>query len=95
MEIANTIENRIENCEEMTHMESKAVKGAKDGITEDYYAAKKKVRLEFDRAKAKLSKMQHRAEGYITRNPKKATAIAVGLGAAIGAAVTSYWKRAK
>ena len=72
-------------------MKSKTIKG----IKEDYSAAKKQVKSEFSKAKAKISEVQQHAEGYITRNPKKATAIAVGLGAAIGAAITAYWMKEK
>ena len=72
-------------------MESKTVKGMK----EDFNAAKMQVRSEFEKAKTKIDKVQHRAEGYITRNPKRATAIAAGMGAAIGAAITAYWMKEK
>lgn len=75
----------------MIHMKSKTVKGMK----EDFNAAKMQVRSEFEKAKAKIDKVQHRAEGYITRNPKRATAIAVGLGAVIGAAITAYLMKDK
>lgn len=67
-------------------MESKAVKG----IGEDFNTAKKQVISEFDKAKARISEAQQHAESYIAENPKKATAIAVGVGAAIGAAITAY-----
>lgn len=72
-------------------MESQTVKG----IEKDFNATKKQVRSEFDKAKAKISEAQHHAEDYIAKNPKKAAAIAVGLGAAIGAAITAYWIKEK
>lgn len=72
-------------------MKSKTVSGLK----EDFNTTKKQVRSEFEKAKAKMSAAQHRAEGYITRNPKRATAIAVGLGAVIGAAITTYLMKEK
>jgi len=67
-------------------MESQTLKG----IGEDFDTAKKQVISEFDKAKAKVSEAQQHAESYIAENPKKAAAIAVGVGAAIGAAVTAY-----
>ncbi len=72
-------------------MKSKMTKG----VNENFNATKKRVRHEFDKAKAKISAVQHRAENYIVRNPKRATAIAVGLGTAIGAAITAYWMKEK
>lgn len=72
-------------------MKSKTMKG----IEGDFNTAKKKVKFEFGKAKAKLSEVQDHAESYIAKNPKRATAIAVGVGAAIGAAVTAYWMRDK
>ncbi len=75
----------------MINMTSKAVKG----IKEDLNAAKKQVRSEFDKAKAKISKAQHYAERCISTNPKRATAIAAGFGAVIGAAITAYLMKKK
>ncbi len=72
-------------------MESHAVKG----IGEDFNAVKKEIVSEFDKAKAKITEAQNHAESYIAENPKKATAIAVGVGAAIGAAVTAYLMKEK
>ena len=65
-------------------MESKTVNGLRD----DFDAVKSQVVSEFDKAKEKIMEAQLKAEGYITRNPKKATAIAIGIGTAIGAAIT-------
>jgi len=72
-------------------MKSKTVKG----IGEDYSAVKKQVKSEFAKAKEKISEAQKHAESYIAGNPKKAAAIAVGVGAAIGAAVTAYLMKEK
>jgi len=72
-------------------MESHTVKG----IGEDFNTAKKQVISEFDKAKAKINEAQQHAESYIAENPKKATAIAVGVGAAIGAAITAYLMKEK
>jgi ElaB/YqjD/DUF883 family membrane-anchored ribosome-binding protein len=72
-------------------MKSKAVKGTKADVN----ATKKQIRSEFNKAKAKISEAQHHAEGYIAKNPKKAAAIAIGLGAAVGAAITAYLMKNK
>ena len=72
-------------------MKSKTVKG----IKEDFSAVKRQVKSEFNKAKAKISKAEQHAEGYIAENPKKAAAIAVGVGAAIGAAITAYLMKEK
>jgi ElaB/YqjD/DUF883 family membrane-anchored ribosome-binding protein len=72
-------------------MESQTVKG----MGEDFNTAKKQIVSEFDKAKAKVSDAQDQAESYIADNPKKATAIAVGVGAAIGAAITAYLMKEK
>jgi ElaB/YqjD/DUF883 family membrane-anchored ribosome-binding protein len=75
----------------MIKMESQTVKG----IGEDFDTVKKQVVVEFDKAKAKISEAQEHAESYMAENPKKATAIAVGVGAAIGAAITAYMMKEK
>jgi ABC-type sugar transport system substrate-binding protein len=75
----------------MIKMESHTVKG----IGDDFNAVKKEIVSEFDKAKAKINEAQNHAESYIAENPKKATAIAVGVGAAIGAAVTAYLMKEK
>ncbi len=72
-------------------MKSKTIKG----IKEDFNTAKKQVRFEFNKAKTKISEVQHKTEGYIVKNPKKATAIAAGIGAAVGAAITAYLMKKK
>ena len=72
-------------------MESQTVKG----IEKDLKSTQKQIKSEFGKAKAKISEAQHYAEDYIAKNPKKATAIAIGVGAAIGAAITAYWVKEK
>jgi ElaB/YqjD/DUF883 family membrane-anchored ribosome-binding protein len=76
---------------EMMTLKSKTVKGMKG----DLDAAKKQVRSEFNKAKAKINEMERHTEEYIARNPKRAAAIAVGVGAAIGAAITAYLMKEK
>ncbi len=68
-------------------MKSKAIKGAQD----DYTVAKKKVTAKFAQAKAKMTQLEKQAENYVSENPKRATAIAAGVGAVIGAAITAFW----
>lgn len=70
----------------MTNMNSKTIKG----VEGDFNTVKNQIGFEFEKAKAKLSKVQQHAESYIAKNPKRATAMAVGVGAAIGAAITAY-----
>ena len=65
------------------------------GIKKDFNVAKKQVQYEFKKAKTKLNKAQQHTERYIAKNPKQATAIAVGVGAAIGAAITAYLMKKK
>ncbi|MGV8086885.1 MAG: hypothetical protein ACP5N1_04600 [Candidatus Woesearchaeota archaeon] len=72
-------------------MESKTI----EGIGKDFNATKKQVKSEFTKMKNKIGEVQHLAEKYIEENPKKATAIATGLGVVIGAAITAYWMREK
>ncbi len=72
-------------------MKSKTIKG----IEQDINTTKKQVKSEFIKAKAKIVEAQKHAEDYIAKNPKKATAMAVGLGVAVGAAVTAYFMKAK
>ena len=72
-------------------MESQAVKG----IGKDYDATKERIISEFDKAKSKISEAQQSVESYIQDNPKKAAAMAVGVGAAIGAALTAYLMKEK
>ena len=72
-------------------MESQTVKG----IGKDFDATKKQVLSEFNKAKTKMIEAQQHAESYIAENPKKATAIAIGVGAAVGAAITAYMIKEK
>ncbi len=72
-------------------MKSKTIKG----VEEDFNTTKKQVKSEFIKAKAKIIEAQKHAEEYIAKNPKKVAALAIGLGAAVGAAVTAYWMKAK
>ncbi len=66
-------------------MESKAI----DGLKQDYSHAQKQIQESFSAAKAKLSDFEKNTEEYITENPKKAIAIAAGVGAIIAAATTA------
>jgi len=72
-------------------MKSKAVKGAK----QDLKAAKKRIKADFNKARAKISEVEQHAENYVAKNPKKAAAIAAGVGAVIGAAIAAYWMKHK
>ncbi len=50
--------------------------------------AKRAVKEKFKLAKRKLAAAERKAEGYVKKNPKKAVAIAAGVGAAVAAAAT-------
>jgi len=73
---------------------------AKDSnFKKDVALAKKMAKDGFSDAKKKLMKAEKDVEGYIETNPKKAMAIAAGVGVAVGAAVgavvTSMLRRKK
>jgi len=70
-------------------MKSQAVSGAK----KDYTAAKKQIKTKFTQAKAKITALEQQAEDYVSENPKRATAIAAGVGAVVGAAIAAFWMR--
>ena len=72
-------------------MKSNAIKG----VQQDYSVAKKQVATKFAQAKAKMTKLEQDAEDYISENPKRATAIAIGVGAVVGAAITAFWLKEK
>jgi len=47
------------------------------------------ARKEIAKAKVELAKAGKKVEAYIKKNPEKAAIIAAGIGAAVGAAITS------
>jgi ElaB/YqjD/DUF883 family membrane-anchored ribosome-binding protein len=51
--------------------------------------AKKRLNSEFKKSKAKLEKAQKDVEKFIEKNPKKAVAIAAGIGASLAAGITA------
>jgi len=61
----------------------------------DVALAKKKAKEGFLDAKKKILKAEKDVQKFIEKNPKKAVAIAVGVGAAIGAVVEGMMKRKK
>lgn len=64
-------------------------------FNKDVALAKKKAKEGFLDAKKKILKAEKDVERFIEKNPKKAVAIAVGVGAAIGAVVEGMMKRKK
>jgi len=62
-------------------------------------AMKKKMQMlatkEIKRAKVEMGKAAKKVEAYIKKNPEKATLIAAGIGAAVGAAIATLAKRKK
>ena len=70
-------------------MNSKAISGA----SQDYVAAQKQIKAKFSQAKAKIMKLEKHTEEYVSDNPKKAVAIAAGIGAIIGAATAAFLMR--
>ena len=61
----------------------------------DIKAASRSVKKGFSKAKAKIIKAERDAEKYARNNPKKAAAIAAGVGIAVGAALTALYLRHK
>ena len=59
----------------------------------DVESAKRKTEAAIKNAKVKLVKAEREIKNYIGKNPKKAAAIATGIGIAIGAAVASAMKK--
>lgn len=76
-------------------MKSNAIKGIKTDYSVAKTAAQKKVKAKFDAAKAKIAALEKDAEGYVSDNPKKAVAIAAGIGALIGAASVAFLMKGK
>ena len=54
-----------------------------------------KAKVEFAKAKVNMAKAEKNAEKYVSKNPKKAVAIAAGVGAAIGAITIALLKHSK
>ena len=64
-------------------------------FNKDVASAKKKAKASISDAKKKLLKAEKEVENFVEHNPKKAVAIAVGIGAAIGAAIVEIAKHKK
>lgn len=58
-------------------------------------SAKKKAKQTFAKARSQLTHAEKQVVGYVDKNPRKAAAIAVGVGAAIGAAIAIAARRRK
>lgn len=56
---------------------------------------KERALFELRKAKEKFMKQEKKVRNYVKKNPEKAVAIAAGLGAAIGAAVSVVARRKK
>ncbi len=67
----------------------KKTKLSKQDIKKEIALAKIKANAAFKTAKFKLLKAEKDIQRYIEKNPKKASAIALGTGAAIAAAITA------
>ena len=61
----------------------------------DVALAKKATKKKFAEAKKKLVRAEKAAERFVEKNPKKAVAIAAGIGAAIGALAVALLRRRK
>ena len=64
-------------------------------FNKDVALAKKKAQASLSDAKKKLLKAEKDVGDFVEHNPKKAVAIAVGIGAAIGAAIVEIAKHKK
>jgi ElaB/YqjD/DUF883 family membrane-anchored ribosome-binding protein len=62
---------------------------------QDLAKAKRKAKMSFAKAKAKLIHAEKKVMSYVDKNPRKAAAIAVGVGAAIGAIAATALRRRK
>lgn len=61
----------------------------------DIIMAKKKTKAAIENARGRLLKAEKDIKNYVNKNPKKAAAIAAGIGAAVGAIVVSAMKKKK
>ncbi len=61
----------------------------------DIENAKRKTKIAIENARKKLLKAEGDMKNYINKNPKKAAAIAAGIGIAVGAIVASAMKKRK
>ena len=59
----------------------------------DIENAKRKTEIAIKNAKVKLIRAEREIKNYVEKNPKKAAAIATGIGIAIGAVVASAMKK--
>ncbi|HLP78998.1 MAG TPA: hypothetical protein VK158_00010 [Acidobacteriota bacterium] len=64
-----------------------------DDMRDEMNKVQKKLDAQFAKARAGLQKFELRARKYAQKNPRKAAAIAVGVGAAVGAALSTLWRR--
>ena len=78
---------------EVKMVKKKGKKSKTDVLKKDIMHAKKKAEETFKATKDKLVKAEQDIKKYIEKNPKKAAAIATGIGIAIGAVVSSAMKK--
>lgn len=71
------------------------MKKAESHLKRDIGLAKKETMKRFAEAKKKIAAAEKNVEKYVETNPKKAIAIAAGVGAAIGAIVGYLIKQKK
>lgn len=78
---------------------AKKIKGrvveAKDMLVDKAAMAKDAIAEKATKAKEKIDKYAHKAGKYIDKNPRKAAAIAVGVGAALAAVLVASTRKKK
>jgi ElaB/YqjD/DUF883 family membrane-anchored ribosome-binding protein len=80
---------------ELKRSAEKKVKELQSKAEKEALKAKLLAKKEFAKMKKELAAAEKKATDYVKKNPKKAAAISMGVGAAIGAAIVALSKARK